>query len=114
MNQEAQKIKKKEETLTLELVKNPDILRWASENRNNEQKVIGFALETTHEEEYAQAKLQKKNFDYIVLNSLREEGAGFGHDTNKVIIFGKDNKKLDLPLMSKNEVAKAIFNFVHP
>jgi phosphopantothenoylcysteine decarboxylase/phosphopantothenate--cysteine ligase len=77
VNQELQKIKKKEETLTLELVKNPDILRWASENRNNAQKVIGFALETNNAEENALLKLKSKNLDMIVLNTLENKGAGF-------------------------------------
>jgi len=71
------------------------------------QTLVGFALETNDEESNAQAKLKKKNFDFIVLNSLKDEGAGFRTDTNKVTIITADNKK-DYPLKSKEEVAKDI------
>jgi phosphopantothenoylcysteine decarboxylase/phosphopantothenate--cysteine ligase len=110
--QEAQKIKKKEETLTLELVKNPDILRWASENRNNAQKVIGFALETNNAEENALLKLKSKNLDMIVLNTLENKGAGFQGDTNKITILDKSNAKKEFDLKSKTAVAEDIMESI--
>jgi phosphopantothenoylcysteine decarboxylase/phosphopantothenate--cysteine ligase len=112
VNQEAQKIKKKEETLTLELVKNPDILRWASENRNNKQKVIGFALETNNAEENALLKLKSKNLDMIVLNTLENKGAGFQGDTNKITILDKSNAKKEFDLKSKTAVAEDIIESI--
>jgi phosphopantothenoylcysteine decarboxylase/phosphopantothenate--cysteine ligase len=72
---------------------------------------VGFALETQNEEENAKAKLEKKNLDMIVLNSLRDEGAGFKSDTNKIKIITKSEVK-EFSLKSKNEVAKDILNFV--
>ena len=78
-----EKIKKSEEEFTIELVKNPDILKTMGEKKTH-QFLVGFALETQNEEENAKSKLQKKNLDMIVLNSLRDEGAGFQKDTNKV------------------------------
>lgn len=112
VNQEAQKIKKKEETLTLELVKNPDILRWASENRSNAQKVIGFALETNNAEENALLKLKSKNLDMIVLNTLENKGAGFQGDTNKITILDKSNAKKEFDLKSKTAVAEDIMESI--
>jgi phosphopantothenoylcysteine decarboxylase/phosphopantothenate--cysteine ligase len=112
VNQEAQKIKKKEETLTLELVKNPDILSWASENRNNAQKVIGFALETNNAEENALLKLKSKNLDMIVLNTLENKGAGFQGDTNKITILDKTNSKKEFELKSKTAVAEDIIESI--
>ena len=81
-----EKIKKSEEEFTIELVKNPDILKTMGEKKTH-QFLVGFALETQNEEENAKSKLQKKNLDMIVLNSLRDEGAGFKSDTNKIKIF---------------------------
>ena len=112
VNQEAQKIKKNEETLTLELVRNPDILRWASENRNNAQKVIGFALETNNAEENALLKLKAKNLDMIVLNTLENKGAGFQGDTNKITILDKSNAKKEFDLKSKTAVAEDIIESI--
>lgn len=105
-----EKIKKNDETLTLELVKNPDILKTMGEKKTH-QFLVGFALETQNEEENAKGKLEKKNLDMIVLNSLRDEGAGFKNDTNKIKIFTKTDKK-EFDLKSKDEVAKDILNFV--
>lgn len=105
-----EKIKKNDETLTLELVKNPDILKTMGEKKTH-QFLVGFALETQNEEENAKGKLEKKNLDMIVLNSLRDEGAGFKNDTNKIKIFTKTEKK-EFDLKSKDEVAKDILNFV--
>lgn len=105
-----EKIKKNDDSLTIELVKNPDILKTMGERKTN-QFLVGFALETQNEVENAKGKLMKKNLDMIVLNSLREEGAGFKSDTNKIKIITKTETK-DFPLKSKNEVAKDILNFV--
>ena len=106
----SEKIKKNDDSLTIELVKNPDILKTMGE-RKSRQFLVGFALETQNEEENALGKLQKKNLDMIVLNSLRDEGAGFKNDTNKIKIFTKNDRK-EFALKSKNEVAKDILNFV--
>ena len=83
----AEKIKKDGETLTLELVKNVDIAATLGQTKRPEQFAVGFALETKNEQAHARDKLQRKNFDLIVLNSLRDAGAGFGHDTNKVTLL---------------------------
>ena len=106
----SEKIKKKEDFLTLELVKNPDILKTMGERKKN-QFLVGFALETQNEEENAKSKLQKKNLDMIVLNSLRDEGAGFQGTTNKIKILTPDSL-VEFPLKSKKEVAKDLLNFV--
>ncbi|WP_353148121.1 bifunctional phosphopantothenoylcysteine decarboxylase/phosphopantothenate--cysteine ligase CoaBC [Chryseobacterium sp.] len=105
-----EKIKKNDENLTIELVKNPDILKTMGEKKTH-QFLVGFALETQNEEENAKGKLEKKNLDMIVLNSLRDEGAGFKNDTNKIKIFTRTDKK-EFDLKSKDEVAKDILNFV--
>lgn len=105
-----EKIKKNGDELTIELIKNPDILKTMGE-RKNKQFLVGFALETQNEEENAKGKLKKKNLDMIVLNSLRDEGAGFKNDTNRIKIFTNAEEK-EFPLKPKNEVAKDILNFV--
>ena len=104
-----EKIKKNDDSLTIELVKNPDILKTMGE-RKNHQFLVGFALETQHEEENAKTKLEKKNLDMIVLNSLRDTGAGFKSDTNKIKIITKTEVK-EFNLKSKNEVAEDTLNF---
>lgn len=98
-----EKIKKAEQTLTIELTKTEDILASLGAKKK-QQKLIGFALETTNEVENASNKLKKKNLDFIVLNSLRDKGAGFKGDTNKVSFIYPDKKK-DFELKSKKEVA---------
>lgn len=105
-----EKIKKSEEEFTIELVKNPDILKTMGEKKKH-QFLVGFALETQNEEENAKSKLQKKNLDMIVLNSLRDEGAGFQKDTNKVKILTHSEQK-EFSLKSKDKVAKDILDFV--
>lgn len=105
-----EKIKKSEDSLTIELVKNPDILKTLGDQKNH-QFMVGFALETQNEEENAKAKLLKKNLDMIVLNSLRDEGAGFGGDTNKIKIITK-TEELGFPQKTKNEVAKDILDAI--
>lgn len=103
-----EKIKKKGEELQLDLIKNPDIASDLGKMKKAGQLLIGFALETNDEELHAQSKLEKKNFDFIVLNSLRDAGAGFNHDTNKIRMLFKNNKKRDFELKSKNAVAEDI------
>ncbi|WP_080777220.1 bifunctional phosphopantothenoylcysteine decarboxylase/phosphopantothenate--cysteine ligase CoaBC [Chryseobacterium phocaeense] len=105
-----EKIKKNDDSLTIELVKNPDILKTMGEKKTH-QFLVGFALETQNEEENAKGKLEKKNLDMIVLNSLRDEGAGFKNDTNKIKIFTRTEKK-EFNLKSKDEVAADILDFV--
>ncbi len=103
-----QKIKKNDDSLTLELTKTEDILASLGKIKRG-QKLIGFALETNNEEENARKKLEKKNLDFIVLNSLNDQGAGFKSDTNKISIIYPDKKK-DFQLKSKKEVAADILN----
>ena len=105
-----EKIKKKNAELSLELVKTDDILREIVKNKK-QQFVVGFALETNNEQENAKQKLVQKNLDAIVLNSLNDPGAGFGHDTNKVTIITANEKK-PYTLKSKKEVAVDILNFI--
>lgn len=100
-----EKIKKKGEEMTIRLVKNPDIAAALGQMKKKHQKLIGFALETQNGEANAKSKLRRKNLDYIVLNSLRDPGAGFGVDTNKVTIFGVDNKVQQFELKNKQAVA---------
>lgn len=111
-NVEQQKIKKKKDNLQLSLVKNPDILKWASQNRSNQQIVTGFALETNNAEENALSKLNNKQLDYVVLNTLEDNGAGFKSDTNKILILDKQGKRYDFGLKSKFEVANDILTIV--
>lgn len=103
-----EKIKREGDTLTLTLRPTRDIAASLGKSKRAEQRLVGFALETQHEQANAQAKLSKKNLDLIVLNSLRDSGAGFGTDTNKVTIFHKDGTKKDCPLLSKEAVAEEI------
>lgn len=102
--QEEQKIKKTGDTLTLELVKNPDILQEIG-RRKTSQFVIGFAAETENTEANALDKLERKNCDLLVANDVSAEGAGFGTDTNIITIYGRDGLVLPLPLISKREAA---------
>lgn len=105
-----EKIKKNDDSLTIELVKNPDILKTMGE-RKTKQFLVGFALETQNEEQNAKGKLKKKNLNMIVLNSLRDEGAGFKGGTNKIKII-TESSLTKFSLKSKTEVAKDILNFV--
>lgn len=99
------KIKKKDKTLTIELEKTTDIAATLGKQKRDNQLLIGFALETDNEIENAKGKLKRKNFDFIVLNSLQDKGAGFAVDTNKITILRKDNKMKDFKLKSKTKVA---------
>ena len=103
-----EKIKKKEENFSLPLKRTIDILKALGDMKSAGQILVGFALETENEKEYAIDKLKRKNADLIVMNSLREPGAGFGHDTNKITIFGKDGEETAFELRSKTQVAKDI------
>jgi len=105
-----EKIKKNDSELALNLEKTEDIAKTLGKIKRENQINIGFALETSNELEYAKAKLQKKNFDFIVLNSLKDKGAGFKHDTNKVKIVGIQEEVLEYPLKSKKEVAVDIID----
>ena len=102
-----QKIKRTGDDMVIRLKPNPDIAASLGQMKKQGQTLVGFALETNDEESNAQAKLKKKNFDFIVLNSLKDEGAGFRTDTNKITIITAANKK-DYPLKTKEEVAKDI------
>lgn len=106
-----QKIKKNDKEMTLSLIKNPDVLKYAGLVKKD-QILVGFALETNNEIENAKGKIQKKNLDYIVLNSLRDKGAGFSGDTNKIKIISKDNIIHDFELKSKEKVSKDIFDVI--
>ncbi len=103
-----EKIKKDDGSLVLELIRTKDILKTLGGLKKKGQLVIGFALESTGEREYALGKLNSKNADMIVLNSLNDEGAGFGFDTNKITIFGKDGSEQAYERKPKQQVAKDI------
>ena len=105
-----EKIKKQEDELTMVLKKNVDIAYELGKVKKQGQLHIGFALETENGEEYAREKLFKKNFDLIVLNSTKEEGAGFQHDTNKVLIFHQNGKRLESELLPKSKIADLILD----
>jgi len=107
-----QKIKKKENNLSLELTKTKDILKSLGTVKTKNQVLVGFALETVNEKEYALQKLAEKNADMIVLNSLNDSGAGFGRDTNKITIFQKGGGELRFETKSKDEVAKDIVDVI--
>lgn len=102
------KIKKKEETFSIDLVKTTDIAKTLGQQKKPNQLMVGFALETDNEVENALGKIKSKNLDLIVLNSLRNEGAGFGHDTNQISIIQKDGSIIDFDLKSKQDVAEDI------
>jgi len=104
------KIKKTSDDIQISLKKTVDILKHLGHAKSSNQVVIGFALETNDGESYAKGKLESKNVDMIVLNSLQDEGSGFGTDTNKVSFFIANEGKTDFPLLSKQQVAQNIVN----
>jgi len=104
------KIKKQDSGLEIKLKKTNDIAAELGKLKRKDQFIVGFALETDNEESNALKKLESKNFDMVVLNSLKDQGAGFAYDTNKITIITKDNKKLGFELKSKKEVALDIVN----
>ncbi len=107
-----QKIKKKANDMIIEMKKTRDILKDLGAAKKKGQFLTGFALETENEESHALKKLEEKNLDLIVLNSLRDKGAGFGGETNKVTLISKDKKSQTFPLKSKREVARDILNHI--
>ena len=107
-----EKIKKSGDTMTLELVKNVDIAATLGQRKRPEQFAVGFALETTNELAHAQDKLRRKNFDLVVLNSLRDAGAGFGHDTNQVTVLDAANQFVNFTLQSKAELARGLVRLI--
>ena len=107
-----EKIKKLSDTLTLELVKNVDIAATLGQRKRLEQFAVGFALETTNELAHAQDKLHRKKFDLIVLNSLRDAGAGFGHDTNKVTVLDAAGQIVNFELQSKTDMARGLVRLI--
>ena len=107
-SQATQKIKHQNQEMMLMLEPTKDIAEELGKQKRSGQLLIGFALETEHEEENALGKMQRKNFDYIVLNSLQDKGAGFGFDTNKVTVFSASGGRTMLPLASKREIADSI------
>lgn len=102
------KIKKKEGDMSIALKRTQDILHYLGQHKPSHQILVGFALETDNELEHALGKLQRKNLDYIVLNSLRDAGAGFGTDTNKITLIDKTGREFRYPVKSKAEVAMDI------
>lgn len=112
-----QKVKKSDDELQLPLSKTVDIAATLGKMKKKDQFLVGFALETNDEIANAQKKLKSKNLDFIVLNSLNDAGAGFGTDTNKVTLIFNENKRIDLPLMSKTKVAsnivESLVNLMH-
>lgn len=110
---ESEKIKKNEESgMTLELTKTPDILATLSAQRKSGQIIGGFALETENPEDNARKKLTSKNLDFIILNSLKDGGAGFGYDTNKISILDRSNKFISFELKDKSAVAADIIEYL--
>jgi phosphopantothenoylcysteine decarboxylase/phosphopantothenate--cysteine ligase len=111
-HQYTEKLKKKDEQLSITLEKTQDILATLGKQKRDGQYLVGFALETEHEERHALQKLEKKNLDLIVLNSLRDAGSGFQHDTNKVTVFDRQKNKYAFSLKSKQEVATDIIQLI--
>jgi phosphopantothenoylcysteine decarboxylase/phosphopantothenate--cysteine ligase len=107
-----QKIKKQAEEWSLPLQRTRDILKSLGEHKRSDQLLVGFALETQNEKEHARQKLESKNADLIVLNSLNDPGAGFSHDTNKVTIIDRSGKEFAFDTKSKDAVAKDIVQHI--
>lgn len=107
-----EKIKKEEGDLILHLSKTKDILKSLGSIKKENQLLVGFALETTNERQNALQKLNNKNADLIVLNSLRDSNAGFGFDTNKVTIFDRNGNVVETGLVSKKKVAEEIVKII--
>ena len=104
-----EKTKKKDGDMAIELERTDDILKWLGEHKKESQFLCGFSMETEHMLENSRAKLKKKNLDMIVANNLKVAGAGFGTDTNVVTMI-RENREIELPIMSKEEVAGAILD----
>lgn len=108
----SQKIKKTESDLSINLTKTTDIAAELGKQKKNGQIIVGFALETENEESNARKKIESKNFDLIVLNSLNDEGAGFGHNTNKITLIDRKGEVKKFSLKTKKEVASDIVNAI--
>lgn len=106
------KIKRNDQKLTVELEPNPDIAATLGKMKTDRQILAGFALETDNGPANATEKLKKKNFDFIVLNSLEDKGSGFNSDTNKITIISKDNKIIPFELKAKSDVALDIVQYM--
>jgi len=106
-----EKLKKKDDEMSLVLVRTEDILAWLGAHRRPGQFLCGFSMETEHMLENSRAKLEKKKIDMIVANNLKQTGAGFGTDTNVVTLLTKEDT-LTLPIMSKEEVADRLLTFI--
>ncbi len=104
-----EKLKKKDEELSVELERTEDILTWLGAHRRAGQILCGFSMETEHLLENSRAKLEKKKIDMIVANNLKQEGAGFGTDTNVVTLITKE-KTEEFPMLSKEEVAERLLD----
>lgn len=109
---QSEKIKKSNDTFSIDLTKTKDILKYLGQIKRIDQLTIGFALETNEEEAYAKKKLAEKNADMIILNSLNDAGAGFGHDTNKITIFERSGSTRHFDVKPKEEVARDIVNTI--
>ncbi len=107
-----EKIKRKGNDLVIRLKPTKDIAACAGEQKADNQLLVGFALETNDEISNALGKMRRKNLDIIVLNSLNDKGAGFGHDTNKVTIITKTGEKTELRLQPKTMIAKQIVDII--
>ncbi len=109
----AEKIKKETSDISsINLTQTHDILKWMGEHKNAQQLLVGFALETNNEEANAIKKIERKNLDFIVLNSLQNAGAGFKHDTNQITIINKHNKVFNFELKTKQQVANDIVHHI--
>ncbi len=108
LNVADKKIKKKEDVFNIELTKTTDIAATLGQQKKTGQIIVGFALETDNEFENAKGKLERKNFDFVVLNSLQDSGAGFRYDTNKIKIIDREGQVYDFDLKTKKEVAQDI------
>ena len=106
-----EKLKKKDDELSIELERTEDILAWLGAHRREGQFLCGFSMETENMVENSRAKLEKKNIDMIVANNLKQEGAGFGTDTNVVTLLTKE-ETVELPMMSKEEVADKLLDYI--
>lgn len=107
-----EKIKKADGMTSIELKPTTDILKELGKNKKNEQLLIGFSLETENEKENASKKLKAKNLDLIILNSLKDKGAGFEFDTNKVSLIHASGEIVEIPLKHKSEIAKEIVTYI--
>lgn len=110
VNMSVEKIKKTADQINIELTKTPDIAAFLGINKKQNQKLVGFALETTNALEYATSKLHKKNMDLIVLNTTGEIGVGFGYDTNQIVLIDRNGHQTNFDKKSKKEVATDIVN----